>query len=154
MKNKFTSYIKKLFKTRMFLCFLFSYLFIVTIALLVIFVKTPLRTDGVYQYWENGQLVGEIILYQNNTLEYRLASADSSQTESEIRYQEQMKTWNIMINDEYKSYEEKNYKYVSNQQIVFYNESGSSYVQFFKIDNNLYSKYLLKNGEQKCYTKI
>ena len=110
MKNKFTSYIKKLFKTRMFLCFLFSYLFIVTIALLVIFVKTPLRTDGVYQYWENDQLVGEIILYQNNTLEYRLASADSSQTESEIKHQEQMKTWNIMFNEEYKSYEEKNYK--------------------------------------------
>lgn len=148
--------ITKLFKSKLFI---FSFVCYLLIPLLFVCVRcsdVSFRTKGIYEFADESGVHGSITLNSNNTLSFSFSNEEKFLNDSEVKYHNRIVKWVVSYNYEYEKFDKAKFNFVSMEQVSFLDKNGSSFFQFFKIGNCLYSKYLLADtlGEgQKCYIK-
>jgi len=152
MKTKIT----KLIKSKLFIFSLACYLLIPLLFVCIKYSNVSFRTKGTYEFIDESGVHGRITLNSNNTLSFSFSNEEMFLNDSEVKYHDRVVKWVVSYTYEYESFDKEKYKFVSMEQVSFLDKNGSSFFQFFKIGNCLYSKYLLADtlgGGQKCYTK-
>ena len=147
---------KDLFKSKFFVFCFSIYCLIPIIALFVTFGGKSFKTAGVYACYENGQMVSKITLKANNSLKLELYDQVCFE-DDEFKYIDSISNWGYRVSSWYESKDLEEYPFVSREYVLLQNDEKKTCAVFFKIDDKLYSSYLIsdeRGGGQKCYKKI
>ena len=157
MKNKLKTSLSKLFKSKLFIASMAIYLAIASTIALVVFSDVSFRTAGVYQYFVDEELVEEVILYKNNAAKFlNYDKEGKNKDDIENRLSDKVTKWNYHYYDEIEQYRKRGCEYVSMELVLFSGNEKGTYFSLFKIDNCLYTDYVLspeRGGGQKCFVK-